>query len=125
MAELVELCGRLPLAIRIAAARLRSHPAWNLLHLVQRLRDQQHRLGELEAGQRSVTAALDLSYQHLTADQQRTYRLLGLHPGPDIDPYATAALLDSTPQHAGRLLDQLLDAHLLQEPRPAGTGSTT
>jgi DNA-binding SARP family transcriptional activator/Tfp pilus assembly protein PilF len=118
VAELVELCGRLPLAIRIAAARLRSHPAWSLLHLVQRLRDQQRRLSELEAGQRSVTATLDLSYQHLGAGQQRAYRLLGQHPGPDIDPYAAAALLDSTLDDARRLLDQLLDAHLLQEPTP-------
>jgi DNA-binding SARP family transcriptional activator/tetratricopeptide (TPR) repeat protein len=116
--ELVELCGRLPLAIRIAAARLRSHPAWDLVHLVRRLRDQQHRLVELRAGQRSVTAALDLSYQDLAVDQQRTYRLLGLHPGPDIDLYAAAAMLDSTAHEAGRLLEQLLDAHLLQEPTP-------
>jgi len=116
IAEVVELCGRLPLAIRIAAARLRSHQAWDLLHLAQRLRDQQHRLSELEAGQRSVTATLDLSYQQLSPDLQRTYRLLGLHPGPDIDVYATAALLDATPSHASRLLDQLLDAHLLIEP---------
>jgi tetratricopeptide (TPR) repeat protein len=117
-AEVVELCGRLPLAIRIAAARLRSHPTWDLSHLAARLRDQQHRLGELAAGQRSITAALDLSYQHLSVDQQHTYRLLGLHPGPDIDPYATAALLDSTLGHASRMLDQLLDAHLLQEWTP-------
>jgi DNA-binding SARP family transcriptional activator/Tfp pilus assembly protein PilF len=118
VAELVELCGRLPLAIRIAAARLRSHPAWSLLDLVERLRDQQHRLSELEAGQHSVTATLDLSYQQLSPDLQRTYRLLGLHPGPDIDPYAAAALLDSTLPLASRLLDHLLDAHLLQEPTP-------
>jgi tetratricopeptide (TPR) repeat protein/DNA-binding SARP family transcriptional activator len=117
-AELVELCGRLPLAIRIAAARLRSHPAWDLGHLVRRLRDQQHRLVELQAGQRSVTAALDLSYQDLDANQQRTYRLLGLHTGADIDAYAAAALLDATLLDASRLLEQLLDAHLLQEPIP-------
>jgi tetratricopeptide (TPR) repeat protein len=118
VAELVELCGRLPLAIRIAAARLRSHPTWQVSHLVERLRDQQHRLGELEAGQRSVTAALDLSYQHLSVDEQQAYRLLGRHPGPDFDTHATAALLDSTLLHAGRVLDQLLEAHLLQEPTP-------
>jgi DNA-binding SARP family transcriptional activator/tetratricopeptide (TPR) repeat protein len=118
VAELVELCGRLPLAVRIAAARLRSHPTWDLARLVQRLRDQQHRLGELEAGQRSVTAALDLSYQHLTTDQQRTYRWLGLHPGPDFEAYVAAALIDATPPEAGRLLDQLHEAHLLQEPVP-------
>jgi DNA-binding SARP family transcriptional activator/Tfp pilus assembly protein PilF len=118
VAELVDLCGRLPLAIRIAAGRLRSHPTWHLSHLVQRLRDQQHRLSELEAGQRSITATLDLSYQHLTPDLQRAYGLLGLHPGPDIDVYATAALLDSALPPAGRMLDHLLDAHLLQEPTP-------
>ena len=116
VAELVELCGHLPLAIRIAAARLRSHPTWDLTHLVRRLRDQQHRLVELQAGQRSVTAALDLSYQDLAADQQRAYRRLGLHPGPDIDQYAAAALLDATLREAGRLLEQLLEAHLLNEP---------
>jgi len=116
LAELVELCGRLPLAIRIAGARLRSHPTWEVSHLVERLRDQQRRLGELTAGQRSVTAALDLSYQHLRPEQRRAYRLLGAHPGPEIDPYATAALLDCTVQQAGRRLDELLDNHLLQEP---------
>jgi tetratricopeptide (TPR) repeat protein len=116
--ELVELCGRLPLAIRIAAARLRSHPAWDLAHLVRRLRDQQHRLVELGAGQRSMTAALDLSYQDLGADLQRTYRLLGLHLGEDIDLYAAAALLDCTMPEAGQALEQLLEAHLLQEPVP-------
>jgi DNA-binding SARP family transcriptional activator/Tfp pilus assembly protein PilF len=118
LVELVELCGRLPLALRIAAARLRAHPAWNLAQLVARLRDQQHRLGELEAGQRSVTAALDLSYQHLNLDQQQAYRLLGLHPGPEFDAYATAALLCSTQVHASRLLEQLLETHLLQESTP-------
>jgi DNA-binding SARP family transcriptional activator/tetratricopeptide (TPR) repeat protein len=116
LAELVALCGRLPLAIRIAAARLRSHPAWSVTHLVERLRDQRHRLAELEAGRRSVTAALDLSYQDLDAEHQRAYRLLGLDPGPDFDAYTTAALLDTTLRRAGRMLDQLLGAHLLLEP---------
>jgi DNA-binding SARP family transcriptional activator/Flp pilus assembly protein TadD len=116
LVDLVELCGGLPLAIRIAAARLRSHPTWQVSHLVERLRDQQRRLAELAVGQRSVTAALNLSYQDLTPDQRRCYRLLGLHPGPDIDPDAAAALIDSTPAQAGRLLDQLLDVHLLLEP---------
>jgi DNA-binding SARP family transcriptional activator len=117
-AELVEVCAGLPLAIRIAAARLRSHPAWNLEHLVRRLRVQQDRLLELSAGQRSVTAALDLSYQGLSADLRRTYRRLGLSPGTDIDAYAAAALLDTTRQEAGQALERLLDAHLLQEAVP-------
>jgi tetratricopeptide (TPR) repeat protein len=116
LAELVELCGRLPLAIRIAAARLRSHATWTAAHLTERLRDQHNRLGELAVGQRSVTAALDLSYQHLDADLRCAYRLLGLHPGPDVDFCAAAALLDAIAPRANRLLEQLLGAHLLQEP---------
>ncbi|MGW5351913.1 tetratricopeptide repeat protein [Streptomyces sp. NPDC004031] len=116
--ELAELCGRLPLAIWIAAARLRSHPTWDLEHLVARLRDRRHRLGELTAGQRSVTATLDLSYQDLSTDLRRTYRRLGLHLGPDVDRYAAAALLDAGVRETGRMLEQLLEAHLLQEPVP-------
>jgi DNA-binding SARP family transcriptional activator/Tfp pilus assembly protein PilF len=114
--EVVELCGRLPLAIRIAAARMRSHPTWSLARLVELLRDRRHRLAELAAGQRSVTAALELSYQHLDTDQQQAYRRLGLHPGPEIDAYATAALLDSNLRHANRMLDQLLHSNLMVEP---------
>jgi DNA-binding SARP family transcriptional activator/tetratricopeptide (TPR) repeat protein/DNA-binding XRE family transcriptional regulator len=116
--ELAELCGRLPLAIWIAAARLRSHPTWDLEHLVGRLRDRQHRLVELTAGQRSVTATLDLSYQDLSPELRRTYRRLGMHLGPDFDPYAAAALLDAGMRETGRMLEQLLEAHLLQEPVP-------
>jgi DNA-binding SARP family transcriptional activator/tetratricopeptide (TPR) repeat protein len=122
VAEVVDLCGRLPLAIRIAAARFRSHPSWTVAHLVDRLHQAEHRLAELEAGRRSVAAALDLSHQHLPTEQRRAYELLGLHPGTDIDPHAAAALFDSTVPDAGRILDQLLDAHLLQEPVPGRYG---
>jgi tetratricopeptide (TPR) repeat protein len=116
--ETVERCGRLPLAIRIAAARLKSHPTWSVADLVELLGDHQHRLAELETSQRSVTAALDLSYQQLPVGQQRAYRLLGLHPGPDIDAHATAALCHTTFVQARRLLDQLQEANLLQELTP-------
>ncbi|MEW9553288.1 BTAD domain-containing putative transcriptional regulator [Nonomuraea sp. NPDC050783] len=116
--ELVELCGRLPLAIRVAAARLRARPAWTLAHLVDRLRDRNRRLAELEVGQRSVTSAIDLSYQQLTAPQQRLFRLLGLHPGPDADAYSAAALAGTGLDQAERLLDDLLEASLVHEPAP-------
>jgi DNA-binding SARP family transcriptional activator/tetratricopeptide (TPR) repeat protein len=118
LAEIVELCGRLPLALRIAAARLRAHRSWNPRHLIDRLADRQHRLVQLKAGQRNVIATLDLSYQQLTPTQQRAYRLIGLHPGPDVDLYGTAALLDGDLPGTRRVLDQLLDTHLLQEPTP-------
>jgi tetratricopeptide (TPR) repeat protein/transcriptional regulator with XRE-family HTH domain len=120
--EVVELCGRLPLAVRIAAARLRSRPAWSVENLVEKLRDQRHRLAELEAGSRSVAAALESSYQDLDPQVRRGYRLLGLHPGAQLDSYAVAALLDAGPSESDRLIDQLIDAHLLQEPAPSRFG---
>ncbi|GAA5131662.1 ATP-binding protein [Pseudonocardia adelaidensis] len=113
LAELVELCGRLPLAVRIAAARLTARPSWPVARLIDRLRRS-----ELEAGERSVTAAIDLSYRQLSAEQQRAYRLLGLHPGADLTAHAAAALLGTSRLQAERLIDQLLDTHLLQEPAP-------
>jgi DNA-binding SARP family transcriptional activator/tetratricopeptide (TPR) repeat protein len=116
--DIADLCGRLPLALRIAAARLRAHPHWTVGHLIDRLSDRQQRLAELEAGHRSVLAALDLSYQQLTTTQQRAYRLTGTHPGTDLDPHAAAALLNLDVPATWRLLDQLVDAHLLQEPTP-------
>jgi tetratricopeptide (TPR) repeat protein/transcriptional regulator with XRE-family HTH domain len=116
VAETVELCGRLPLAIRIAAARLRAHPVWTVEHLAGRLRDGRHRLAELSAGERSVTAALDLSYRQLAGDAQRVYRLLGLHQGPQVDAPAAAALAGTTVARARRMLDELVETHLLQEP---------
>ncbi|MGP4022080.1 AfsR/SARP family transcriptional regulator [Actinomadura sp. 3N407] len=116
--EIVELCGRLPLAIRIAAARLRAHPNWSLADLLNRLRDHQFRLAELRAGQRSVATALDLSYDHLTVHQQRAYRLLGLQFGSEINASAAAALIDTTPAQARTRLESLLHVHLISEPAP-------
>jgi len=109
--DAVGLCGRLPLAIRIAAARLQHRPVWTVTDLVTRLGDR----GALDDGQHSVGAALDLSYRDLPVDAARLYRLLALHPGPDAEPYAAAALADCGVQEAQRLLDGLVDDHLLQE----------
>jgi tetratricopeptide (TPR) repeat protein/transcriptional regulator with XRE-family HTH domain len=113
--DVVELCGRLPLALRIAAARLRSRPTWAVEHLLERLRDRQERLGELGLGERSVTAALDMSYLQLDPELQRAYRLCGPLPESSFDVYVAAALVDVTVGRAARLLDDLLDVNLLQE----------
>jgi hypothetical protein len=67
---------------------------------------------------RSVAAALDMSYRDLGPQLQQAHRLLGLHPGGDFDLYAAAALIDATPDGAEKLIEQLLDAHLVQEPTP-------
>ncbi|GAA5121785.1 hypothetical protein GCM10023320_31150 [Pseudonocardia adelaidensis] len=116
--DVVELCGRLPLALRIAAARLRSRPTWAAGHLLERLRDRQERLGELELGERGITAALDVSYLHLDPELQRAYRLCGPLPESSFDVYVAAALIDATVGRAARLLDELLDVNMLQEPVP-------
>ncbi len=118
IAEVVGLCDRLPLAIRIAAARLRARPAWTVQHLAHRLRDRQRVLTELAVGDRSVAASLALSYPQLTEAQQRLFRLLGLAPGPDFDTYLAAAAAGIPVDQAERLLEDLLDAHLLQLPTP-------
>lgn len=115
---IVERCGRLPLAITIAAARLRARPAWNLRHLAERLDAHRNRLTEFAAGHQSIAAALDLSYRHLEPEQQRLYRLLSLPPGTDVDTGAAAALFDTTADHADHLLQALLDAHLLDQHTP-------
>jgi DNA-binding SARP family transcriptional activator/Tfp pilus assembly protein PilF len=113
--EIVELCGRLPLAIRVAAARLAAHATWTPDRLAERLRDRRGRLGELVAGQRSVAAAVDVSYRQLDPVLRRTYWRLGLHPGADFDVPAAAALADAAVPVTERVLDRLAAVHLLQE----------
>jgi tetratricopeptide (TPR) repeat protein/transcriptional regulator with XRE-family HTH domain len=118
IAEIVERCGGLPLAIGLLAGRLRSHPSWSARYLADTLRDAQDRLAEMYAGDRSVGAALDLSYRDLPAAERRLFRRLGLHPGPDIDAYAAAALDDIDLATARRRLDSLYTDHLVDEPMP-------
>ncbi|WP_330458941.1 tetratricopeptide repeat protein [Streptomyces sp. NBC_00820] len=115
-AELVHLCGRLPLALRIVAARLRNRPRWTVEYLVDRLRDETRRLEELSAGERSVAASLRLSYQVMDEEHRVALRILGLYPGADIDAYAAAALLGTGRHEAEAVLERLLDVHLLQQP---------
>jgi DNA-binding SARP family transcriptional activator/tetratricopeptide (TPR) repeat protein len=116
--DVLHLCGFLPLAIRIAAARLQHRPHWTVSHLAGRLRSQRHRLAELTAEDRGVAAAFTVSYQHLDPGQQRMFRLLGLHPGRDFDTQAAAALAGIAAGQADALLEGLLDAHLLAQAKP-------
>ena len=74
------------------ARQLHHHPAWTPAGLAAELAAARDRLELMHAENLSVAAAFDLSYGDLTAEQQRLFRRLGLHPGPDIDPYAAAAL---------------------------------
>jgi tetratricopeptide (TPR) repeat protein len=116
--EAVRLCGHLPLAIILLASRLAHHPTWDLTTFTDEFATTQDRLGELEADNRAVAAAFDLSYQDLPPHLQHLFRHLGLHPGPDIDPYATAALTDVPLAQARRQLETLYADHLIEEPTP-------
>src|SRR5262245_46300253 len=116
--EITGLCGYLPLAIGMLARQLRHHPTWTPGELAAGLAVARDRLALMRAENLSVSAAFGLSYADLTAAQQRLFRRLGLHPGPDIDAYAAAAL-DGTGLDAARHgLEGLYDQHLLAEPAP-------
>jgi DNA-binding SARP family transcriptional activator len=115
VADVVRLCGNLPLALRIAAARLRHRPQWSIEHLAARLADPRTRLAELEAEDHGVAAAFDLSYRTLTADQQRVFRLLGQASVSDLSSAGVAALAGLSTARAERLLGDLVDAHLVEE----------
>ncbi|MBP2477873.1 tetratricopeptide (TPR) repeat protein [Crossiella equi] len=118
VAEVVGLCGRQPLALRIAAARLRARPAWTAAHLAARLRDERRTLTELAAGDRCVGTAFSLSYHQLTPAQARLFRLLGLVPGADFDCHQAAALAGLPLAEAEDLLEDLVDVHLVGQPAP-------
>ncbi len=114
---LVEWCERLPLALRIAAARLMAHPEWPLECWTKKLADERRRLQELSADDAdlAVEANLYLSYRALSSGAARLFRVLGLHPGPSVELHAAAALAGQDPERTRRHLAELCDAHLLQE----------
>ncbi|WP_234435148.1 AfsR/SARP family transcriptional regulator [Streptomyces sp. NRRL F-2747] len=116
--ELARLCGGLPLALRIAGTRLQTRPVWTLAHLVERMADDDHRLGELRAGDRSLEAAFRLSYDQLAPAQQRAFRAVGLTPTSEFDALTPAAMLGLPARDAGQILEGLVDTSLVQQPRP-------
>lgn len=120
-ALLAAQCARLPLALRLAAELAVSRPEVLLADLARELTDQQHRLDLLDAGgdpRTAVRAVFSWSVRHLDAESTRAFRLLGLHPGTDLDSCAAAALTGTSPKHAGHLLDQVRRAHLIQTAGP-------
>ncbi|MDQ0364979.1 AfsR/SARP family transcriptional regulator [Catenuloplanes indicus] len=121
-AEVVDLCGRLPLAIRIAGARVLGRPHWDVARLADALRDERGRLDELTVGDLAVRGSLRLSYQALPDDAARLLRRLGLLGGDDLNAWVAATLLDTPIAEAERLLDLLVDAQLVRI-TGAGPGS--
>jgi tetratricopeptide (TPR) repeat protein len=116
-AELVRLCGYLPLALRIAAQLLADKPHQPIAELVRILAEATERLDELAYGDSvGVRVAFDTSYRQLPTEHARVFRRMALHPGPYISVAAVAALAGTSETAARRLVDALHRAHLI---RPA------
>jgi tetratricopeptide (TPR) repeat protein len=119
--QAAELCGRLPIALLISGALLRTGGnAWDLTVLTGRLaaREPGRELAGYTDDTRSLEAVFDLSYRNLPEDQRLLFRRLGLLPGPEIDAYAAAALLDTGAEQASRLLQRLSSHSLLTGASP-------
>ncbi|WP_194897077.1 ATP-binding protein [Catenulispora pinisilvae] len=113
--RLAELCGGLPLAVSLVAARLRSRPVWTLRYLADRLGNG---LNEIAAGSRGLARVFDLSYQGLPAAAQRVFRLLGVHPALDFTAVSVTALAGVDRGEAERILESLQDERLVQQKVP-------
>lgn len=119
-AAIIASCARLPLALAVVAARAATHPHFPLRALADELRESN---GDLDAfddleQHMDVRAAYSWSYTRLDPEAARLFRLLGLHPGPDISAAAAASLAGVSLERAQMLLSELTSAHLLAERRP-------
>jgi DNA-binding SARP family transcriptional activator/tetratricopeptide (TPR) repeat protein len=110
-AATVELCGRLPLAVCVAAARLAVRPDWTMAEFEVRLAEERRRLDELVVGDLDVRASIGLSYRALDPQPRELLRRLGLLAAPDWPTWVAQALLDRPVE---QLLDRLADVHLVE-----------
>jgi DNA-binding SARP family transcriptional activator/Tfp pilus assembly protein PilF len=119
--EVINCCARLPLALAIVAAHAKTHPQLSLTGLAGQLRDSRNRLAMLATGDTAVTdvrAVFSWSYETLTDDSARLFRLLGLHPGPDVSVAAAASLAALPVERVRLLLNELAGVHLVSEQVP-------
>jgi hypothetical protein len=114
-AELVRLCGYLPLALQIIAAILVEDPGLPVTDLADEMVEENSRLEPLSYGSLAVRAAFDLSYQRLDATDAHVFRLLAGPPGTDISTEAASALIDQPTWPVRRTLARLARAHLLDQ----------
>jgi DNA-binding SARP family transcriptional activator len=117
--ELVELCGGLPLALRIAGARLAARPHWTIAHLVERMALHESRLDELTHGGQSVRASIRLAYDALDQPARVLVRRLVMLDAVDFAGWVSAPLLDDDLAKTENIMESLVDAHVLDvEHRP-------
>ncbi|HZM78911.1 MAG TPA: tetratricopeptide repeat protein [Candidatus Limnocylindrales bacterium] len=118
--DIVAHCAGLPLALSIVAARAATRSSFTLSSLSVELRDESRRLDALDGGDSAadVRSVLSWSYRSLPPDAARLFRLLGLHPGPDVDAPAAASLAGVPVAQARRMLLGLSREYLVTEHRP-------
>jgi len=112
-ADIVLHCGYLPLAVRIAGARLSAKPHWNLADFATALADERRRLDMLTAGDLEVRASIGLSYRACRAEDRRALRLLGRLRLPDFPAWTVAALIDTDVRAGTEVVERLVDAQLV------------
>lgn len=113
-AEIAGLCGHLPLALRIAGARLSARPHWSFREMVDRLTDETRRLDELRYGDLGIRANISLSYESIGEQSRQLFRRLALLELPVFSGWVSAALLDISFVRAQDLLDDLINAQLIE-----------
>ncbi|MGW0804720.1 helix-turn-helix domain-containing protein [Nonomuraea sp. NPDC002799] len=113
--QLAQMCGGLPLALRIAGNRLVSRPGWNAADLAARLTNEERRLDQLSAGDLKIATAFGLSYEQLADSTRRVFRRLALVPGRTFDAALAAVAGSTSIEGAWDALDELVDLGLLQD----------
>ena len=121
--QLVEYCGGLPLALRIAGARLASRPHWRIGELARRLKNEVQRLDELSHRGLEIRSSIGLSYRTLPEQTKRLFRLIALPQAREFPGWTAAALLDCSLKEAEETLERLVDVQLLTIGE-AGDGET-
>jgi DNA-binding SARP family transcriptional activator len=118
--QLATLCGRLPLALSIAAVRVAECPHLDLAALTAQLQDPRDRLDLLDVGERacSIRAVLSWSYNTLSEPAARMFRLFCVHPGPDVSLAAAASLIGRPVRQTSQTLAELVRANCLTEHVP-------
>ncbi|MFE2033067.1 tetratricopeptide repeat protein [Streptomyces scopuliridis] len=117
-AEIVRICGYLPLAVDVLASRLLARPSWTTSDLLKQLTDGGGKLSQLRDGERNISHVFASSYRWLTPLQRLVFRRIGLHFGLEFGPHAVAALAGLSFEATEDALEELLAHHLILEPSP-------
>lgn len=120
--ELADICGGLPLALRIAGVRLSAHPHWSVATLLERLHDERSRLDEFAHGEFGVRSLLTDVYESSSEPARRLFRLLSVADLREFSTWHGAALADCRPEEAAVLLDQLAEGRLVDAVSSPVTG---